>query len=235
MNHGKDAKIYANGVDLSPFLDSIDNSGTSDVAEVSTFGTVQKPYIAGFGDGTMSMEGFYDGSVSAAETALATALGNTAVITWYPAGDAVANYGFGMEADGTAKSVRATLDGASRITAAMQSSTGMEPVICLHAMGKEYSAVFTGTIFNFSAASTSGGSAYLQVISAVTTAALSIHQSQYASFSADDTELVAFTAVTGGRTAERKAITGAIKQYVRAYANITAGETVTFNIGIYRK
>lgn len=234
MFHGKNAKIYANGYDLTTYLDSVDSPGTNDVAEISTFNAVQKAYIAGLEDATLSMEGFWDGDASAAETALSTALGNTAIITWYPAGDTVTYRGFGMDADVTARSIRSTLDGASRISAAAQSSSGLEAIISLHTLGTEYSAAYTGTAYDYSAASTSGGSAYLQVVSATTTAAVSIRHSPYSSFSADDTELCAFTAVTGGRTAQRVAFTGTVKQYVRVYANITASETITFNTGINR-
>ena len=233
FTHGKNAKLYMNGYNLTGYLDSIDSAGTNDVAEVSTFGTVQKPYVAGLEDGTLSMEGFFDGDITAAETAIFSAMGNSAVISWYPAGDTLGYAGFGMDADATAHSIRATLDGASRITAAAQSSTGMEHMISLHPLSTVvYSAAFTGTAVNTGGDSTAGGSAYLQVTTSASTAVVSIRHSDD-NFGADDDELVAFTAASA-RTYERKTFTGAVKQYVRAYVEITASETITFNVGFNR-
>jgi len=124
------------------------------------------------------------------------------------------------------------LDNAARISAAVQSSTGQEAIVSLHAMGTEYTAAFTGTTYDFSAASTSGGSAYIQVVSAATTAIISIRHSSD-NFAADNDELVAFTAATG-RIAERVTFTGAVKQYVRVIGDITASESITFCVGIHR-
>jgi hypothetical protein len=234
FTHGKNAKIYMNGYDLSPYMDSIDSGGTDDVAEVSTFGTVQKPYVAGLEDGTISMEGFFDGDTSSAETAIAAAMGNSAVITWYPAGDTVGYAGYGMDADVTAHSVRATLDSAVRLAAAAQSSTGMEHVISLHAMGKEYSATITGTtVHDVTATSTSGGSAYIQVITADGTIAASIRHSTD-NFAASNDELVAFTAVAADRAYQRVTFTGDVRAYVRCIVAMTAGETCMYNIGFNR-
>jgi hypothetical protein len=53
-------------------------------------------------------------------------------------------------------------------------------------------------------------------------------------FVADDTELVAFTAVTGA-TSERKEFSGAVKRYVRAIATLAGGESITFQLGFNRK
>ena len=232
FTHGKDTKIYANGYILTDYLDSVDSSGTVDTAETTVFGKVQKQFIPGLKDATISMNGFHDGDSTAARTVFQNALASTAVITYWPKGDAVADYGYGAKGTDTAFNVTTTLDDAARITAAVQSSTGQEPLVSLHAMGTEYSAAFTGTAYNYSAAATSGGSAYLQVVSAAGTVTVSIRHSTD-NFAASNDELVAFTAVTA-RTTERVVFTGAVRQYVRADVSMTAGETITFNVGIYR-
>jgi hypothetical protein len=232
FTHGKDTKIYTNGYTLTEYLDSVDASGSVEVADTTTFNNIQRKFVAGLGDATISMQGFFDGDSTAVSTVFQSALASTAIVTYWPRGDTVPNYGFGYDGDQSAFNVSTTLDNAARVTAAVQSSNGQEPLISLHAMSAEYSAAFTGTTYNYSAASTSGGSAYMQVISAATTAIISIRHSSD-NFAADNDELVAFSAATG-RKAERVTFSGAVKQYVRVIGNITAGETITFNIGIYR-
>jgi len=126
-----------------------------------------------------------------------------------------------------------TKDDAARISAAAQTNTtGAESLVSLHAMGEKKDDNWTGTTVNNGAASTNGGSAYLQVTAATGTVEVSIRHSSD-NFDADDDELVAFTAVTG-RFSERKTFTGAVKQYVRGIATIGDGEKITFNIGIHR-
>jgi hypothetical protein len=133
----------------------------------------------------------------------------------------------------TAYSTTGTVDGACRISAAVQSSdTAAERVISLHELGAQAAENWTGSTLNSGAASAAGGSAYLHASAATGTIEVSIHHSND-NFAADDDELVAFTAVAG-EISQRVAFTGAVKQYIRGVATIGAAETITFQLGFHR-
>lgn len=231
--HGKNTEVFANGYALTQFLSQISGAGNVDTADVSTFGLSSKAYVLGKPDATLTAEGVYDGAANAVDVVLQAALGSESVEwTWYPGGDTYGNPGYAMQACNNQHTIMSTKDDAVRVSVAAQSNTALERVISLHALGAETSA-WTGTTLNNGAPTSEGGSAYLQVTAATGTIEVSIRHSTD-NFGADDTELVAFTAVTG-RTSERKTFTGTVKRYVRGVATIGGGETITFNLGIARK
>lgn len=233
FTHGKSTEVYANGYDLTSYLSRIEAAGSADVADVSTFGLSSKAYVAGLTDVTLSGDGIFDGATNAVDVVLQAALGSESVEwTWYPTGDTYGNAGYGILGINNAYATMSTKDDAVRISVGAQSIVGMERVLSLHALGAE-TADWEGATLNNGAASAAGGSAYLQVTAATGTIEVSIHHSTD-NFAADDTELVAFTAVAG-RTSQRVTFTGAVKQYVRGIATIAGGETITFNLGICRK
>lgn len=58
--HGKGTTCYFNSTDFSSYLQNIDMTKVSDVAETTTFGNDNKTYIAGEKDGTISLTGLFD-------------------------------------------------------------------------------------------------------------------------------------------------------------------------------
>ena len=233
FGHGKTVKVYANGYNLTSYLNTIETPRTADIAETSVFGLTAKTYLAGLTDATWSAEGFFDGGAAAVDAILNAALAaEYSELVWYPQGDTFEYYGYGMAAINNAYNVLATLDNAVRIVAGGQSVVGRERGISLHALGAEASA-WTGSTNDYGAASSDGGSVYLNVTAVTGTIEVSIRHSDD-DFSADDDELVAFTAVTA-LGSERKTFTGAVKQYVRGIAAIGGGESITFNLLFCRK
>jgi hypothetical protein len=232
FSHGKSTTVYVNGYDLSPYLQGVDANMSAETADVSTFGLTHKAFIAGLKDATISAEGFWTGTAAQADVILRTALGGTARWTWWPAGDTLGGRGYGADTLVNAWNCMATVDDAARITAAAQASGyGAESLISLRALAAATTS-WTGTAVNNGASSANGGSAYLQVTAATGTIEISIRHSSD-NFAADDSELVAFTAVTG-ITSERKTFAGTVKQYVRGIATLAGGESITFNLGIHR-
>jgi hypothetical protein len=231
---GKNTKVFFNEFNFTPYFDNVSVPMNVDTAETSTFGSDSKKFIPGLKDATLSAEGFYDGSADAIDEELSAALA-VADKLWsvYQNGDSAGSFGYAMKAIETAHSVVSTIDNACRVSVAAQSDgTAAERVVSLHAHGAQADSNWTGSAINNGAASAAGGSAYLHVTAATGTIEVSIRHSSD-NFVADDTELVAFTNVTGP-TAERKTFSGTVKQYVRGVATIAGGETITFQLGLYR-
>jgi hypothetical protein len=121
FTHGKNAVFYLGGItaahSITAYCDSIDCNLTDDVAEVSVFGTVQKPYVAGLRDGTISLSGPW---CSAAETIIAATRGVSAEFNYGPTGSASTTVRWAGSAICTSYSVRTDLSGAGRFDATLQ-------------------------------------------------------------------------------------------------------------------
>lgn len=234
FGHGKNTKVYANGYDLGDYLSNISTPGTADVVETSVFNSSAKTYISGHKDATLSAEGFFDGDADAVDEAFNTALGSTDnVWTWYPQGDSIGSYGYGMETIKNSYEITSPIDGVVSVTAEGQSHVGRDRIVSLHAMSQESSSSGSASSVDNTSATTEGGIGYLQVeaVSGGTLAATVQHSSAGSTWS----ELISFTGTTG-RTAERKTATGEVKRYVRAAWELSSSSaTATFNIGFRRK
>ena len=64
--HGKNARVYLNGVDISNYQTQTDGARTLDTADKSAFGDTDKSYLTGLEAGTMKLTGFWDDDASAA-------------------------------------------------------------------------------------------------------------------------------------------------------------------------
>jgi len=231
FGHGKNTKVYANGYDLTGYLDSIDQSGNVDTVETTTFSATAKTYItSAIKAGSIQGEGFYDGAANAVDEILSVALGASGQIwVWYSQGDAVGNSGYGMSAINAAYNTKGSISGACRSAVTAQSNTGIERILSLHALASE-SASGQGSSVDNGAASSNGGSAYIECTSATGTLACTIGHSTDGSIW---TTLATFTNITAPNKAERIAFSGTVNRYVRANWTITGGP-FTFNIGFYR-
>lgn len=229
--HSKNARVYVRGYDLTRYLNSIDSPATVDTAEVTTFSTETTPYknyVAGNADATLSAEGFFDGSTNAVDEVLSEALGDTGGIwTWYPGNDTRGRIGYGFNALSNAYNVRSTIDDACRITAGAQSKTARERLVSLHALQERTSSGGETAIDN-GAATTGGGVAYIHVTEVGSTLSAFV---QHSTSGSTWDNLITFSATTE-RTAERIAVTGTVKDHVRAAWETTGA---TFHIGFGRK
>lgn len=235
VGHGKNAKVFINGYNLTSYFDRFDCNLTADVAETTTFGDTSKTYLAGKRDGDLSLEGLYDGASSAVDQVLVTAIASAYTnISVYPQNDTVGNVGVGLAAIESNYTTRETLDGAVRISAAFKSNVAVERLTSIFS-ATQTNTNTSSTGFNYTSTTTCGGSAYLHVTeitnsSATITVEHSSNNSTWAT-------LATFTALTSAATitSQRVEITAGttIYPYTRvAYAGITG--TITFQVGLYR-
>jgi len=64
--HGKDTVVFWNSNNYSTYFSSVDINSTADIAESTTFGNVNKTYVTGERDGTISLSGFWDATADGA-------------------------------------------------------------------------------------------------------------------------------------------------------------------------
>lgn len=237
VSHGRAATIFANGFNLSTYLNTVTLTGTADSAETSTFGTTSKSYIPGLLDGTLSLGGFYDGATNADVDIINAALGNTtfADVTHFPQGDTFGNDGWGFSAFSTSLAMDTNLGGAAAISADLQSSVGAELLYSLHALGAETTATNSISVDN-TASSATGGVGYLHV-TAFTGTDLTI-KVQHSTDDAIWVDLLTFTAVAAANAHQRvrtAALTTTVNRYTRSIWATSGGfTTCTFVVGFGR-
>lgn len=228
--HGKQSKIFVNGHHVSGDFDSFDLQISVDMADKTAFQDTQKSYANGLTSATLSLDGLFDDSATAADKYLTDAISGTGEAIWcvFPEGDAITKSGYGISGVENSHQVMATKDDMAKIAAACQSSYGAERIVSLLPLSTK-TASGNGTVNNNLAASTLGGSAYIQAAAATGSVEVKIEHSADNSTWAD---LVSFTAVTAA--AERKEIAGTINQYTRVTYTLDGGESITMQVSIHR-
>lgn len=237
VKHGKDARVYVNGYDLSGYFNQFGISGKADAVETTTFGAIAKSYIAGQKDATVSAEGIFDGATGAVDQVLSQALGsNSSIWTYWPQGEtAVGDDGYGCDAIETTYEVTSPVDGVVAVSAEAQSKTGPERVDSLHPLATR-TATGNGSSHDNGAATSNGGVAYLHVTAASGTSPSLTVNVQHSTDNATWVDLITFTAVTAGNQAQRVAVSGTVNRYVRATWTISGtSPSFTFSASFGRK
>jgi hypothetical protein len=223
--HGKGGAVLWAATDLSAYLNNVDAAATADTAEVTTFGSSAKSYVAGTKDATLSLSGFFDGSVGAVDEVL-----STAAVTTAPAGaGAIGNRAQLANVVHTGYTVTAPVGDAVSISAEAQVTGGLASGIVLADL---VARTATGnTTANDNAASSSGGAvAHLHLV-AFTGTDITIKVQE----SADNSswvDLITFAQLTA-EGSERATAAGTVARYLRV--NIAGTfTTATFAVAIAR-
>jgi hypothetical protein len=212
---GKSAKVFLNGYDLTTYFNKASASESQALYDSSTFGSDYRQFLAGFSDGTITLEGFFDGEDGAVDEVLEGAIGAAAdgLVLLFPAGDAVGKRGRGALTIESAYATTAPVDGIVGITASLQSDQGLDPVLSLHALAAETSDDDGASVDN-AAASTNGGAGYVMGTDFDgTDITVKIQHSDDDSTYVD---LITFTAIDAANAYERMTVTGTVNEYLRA-------------------
>lgn len=233
--HGKSIFVMMNGYNITGYLNKIEAPYTADTAETSVFGLDNKTYLPGMKDATLSAEGLFDGDADAVDQLLNSVLagansGNN--LMWIPQGNTAGNIGYGLNMIQTAYNVMGTKDDAVKISMAGHSNVGRERLELITALAT-VSVDGSSTANDDTAATTNGGTAYLQVTAASGYTGNVAIKLEHSSDNATWADLAVFTNVTG-RTHERVVITGTINRYVRATYEFNGGQA-TFAVALCRK
>jgi hypothetical protein len=229
--HGKKSKVFVNGHHVSKDFDSFDIQISVDMANKSAFQDTQKSYANGMMSTSLSLDGLFDDSATAADKYLTDAMAGTGAAIWclFPDGDELTKSGYGISGVENTHNVMSTKDDMAKIAVACQSSFGAERVLSLLPLSTK-STTGNGTANNNLSATTLGGSAYIQATAVTGSVAVKIeHSTDNVSW----VDLVTFTAVTAA-IAERKAIAGTINQYTRVTYTLDGGESITLQVSLHR-
>lgn len=241
FSHGKDARVFFGGYDLTSFLSEATSSASADLAEASPFGSTYKSFVGGKLDAQLSASGFFDGAAAAVDAVLAAALDSSfREMTHLPAGGARGARGRSMTGVQTTYEVTTPADGVAAVSMEAQSNVGVEPVFVTHPLGAETASGNDPTGVDGGAQSTGGWAAYLHVTGVAGTATPTLTAKVQ-----DSADNSVFADVAGGAFAARTAIgseriasaAGAtLRRHVRTAWTISGtSPSVTFAVLVNRK
>lgn len=233
--HGKKAKVYVTGLDISSFLKSASSGGDQDLADASGLGDNDKTFLVGLQSGKASLDGMYSakgkeaGEASQITDVLEAAFGVGPInITHLPQGD-----GFGTRANmlmGNQSSVEISTPYTDlvKISGDVQSNVGFNVGFTLHE-NKQEAAGGNGEPIDNGAAiikTEHGGMGMLQVfaVEAGKTATVKI---QHSADNVTFVDLITFGAVTAGEKAEAVVLPQSteVKRYIRVLWTATGKAT----------
>ena len=241
FKHGKAAKLYANGWDLSAYLTKVGTVGKADVAEVSVLGTTDKSYLNGMMEGNLSADGFYSDGPNEVASVFGSAFSGTAptcLFTHLPQGDTFGGVARGMPGAMSDFTIDSDTGGAGAVTIAATSTLGLRTGRILHPLGQE-SAPGNGTALDNGAtlgATAAGLDSYLHVTQS--SGGTLVVKVQHSTNNTDWTDLVTHTAVTASHKSEELSSlvavpAGTVNRYLRTLWTLSAG-TATFFHSIAR-
>lgn len=235
------AFLLVDGASILPRTGSITSKVTATMDDVTPLGVeYSEAAYGGLKTGEFTHAGFYDDATNSTNDAFNEQNGVSRVVCAGLEGNTIGKALTGMGgAYQSAYERVATKGQIHRANGSFTVSGDVDEGVILHALGAETAAGDTqdDSVDN-GASSANGGAGYLQVsaltLGGYTNVAVKIQGS------ADDTtytDLVSFTAVTAAPDAERKTVTGTVKQYLAASWSFTgsgSSPSATFMVGFAR-
>jgi hypothetical protein len=235
FSHGRLAKLYVNGYDLTSYFKGVKAEGNLDPAESSALGDSSKKFIAGLQGGQISGDGMHDETAGAITPVLTAAISTEdSEVTYFQNGDTIGTQGHGIQGEETSLKLDSPVDDVVACAFEAQSDKGLERVVSLRAAATTQTAGTTNSAgVDNSVGSSAGASGYLHVFAygGAGTVAVKVQDST------DDstyTDLLTFTNVTANGVSERQYVAGTVKRYLRAQIIKTGAGTVTASVSASR-
>lgn len=201
--HGKDTKVLIGTLDASPYFTGYDSDGSVESAETTTFGAQRKTRMAGQGDGSASLQGLWDGSVSAIDERLSAALGIDTILTAGRTGlDAIGARAELLKALTANYQRTSPVGGVCTISASLEGNGGLDNGVCLHPLGAE-TATGNSASHDHGAATSNGGVAHLHVTAKAGTAPTLAVKVQHSADDAVWVDLATFATLNDALGVER--------------------------------
>lgn len=217
FKHGKALRAAHGKMRLSAAISSTDVEDTADTDEVTVVEDTSKVFVVGVPGLEASAEGFLDSSGAAGSDYqhLKDEFGAEAgqPVTWGFLGLDVGAPTVLSVPLNTGLSISGSRDAAVGFSLSMQGSGGTDYGVALHD-GQE-TASGNAASHDAGAASGNGGVGHLHVVAADGTSPTADVVIQHSADGSTWVDLVTFTQATG-RTAERKAVSGTVEQFLRA-------------------
>lgn len=233
--HGRNFRMLVDQFNLSPYFNSAGIQLSCKLDETQTFGqNWKRREVPGNVDGSVSLSGFFETGVGAADERLRAALADSDgnIFTMAPNGLAVGALVELGQMVGASYQVTSETNGPNTSSAEFQADNGLELGVALHDLTAE-TAIGDYATVDESAATSNGGVGHLHV-----TAFTGTNATFKIQHSVDDAvwvDLIAFTQVTAVG-AQRVEVAGTVNRYVRGQISAaTALTTTTFSIAFARR
>lgn len=243
--HGKKAKVYVSGIDISSYLKSASSGGSHDLADSSGLGNEDKEFLLGMQEGKLSIDGMYSIRTKAEEEALApsqianvleAAFGTSPIVAGHmPQGDAFGSKCLIIPGAQSSVEISTPYSDVGKIAGELTSNMGISSGVVLKPLAVA-AATGEGEKLDLGAAPVKtehGGVGMLQVGKFET--GNIVVKIQHSPDNVTFTDLITFTAVTASEKAEAIALpsTTEVKRYVRAIWTHAAGNA-TFHVAFAR-
>jgi hypothetical protein len=228
--HGKTTAVFFDEYNLSAYLNAASVTKQAQAVRTTVFGLDDHTYAAGLEEGSVSFGGLYDGSASAVDEVLNTALNGTSVVSVsWPGADTIGQAAAMLQAKEASYQIRVVNNDMVRITGNATADTGARFGIVLKDHAAETSPGNFSSVDN--SASTANGAVGQLHVTAFTGTNATIKITD----STDDavfSDLITFTTVTDV-TSERGTVAGTVNRYARVELTGTF-TTITFIVSFVR-
>lgn len=231
--HGKNVAVNLGANNLTPYFNSMSQNRTVGTAETTAFGSADRTYVVGMKEGTVSLEGMFDGTASAVDEILAGLMGSAtgSTLSVLHGGTTVGRTCVMLVPNETSYEVSSPVDEIVATSAEFQANNEIESGVVL-AGNLVVSTTSTGSAVDNAASTTNGGVAHLHVV-ANTRNGTTVAKVQHSADNSTWADLVTFATIsTATQTSERSVVsTGTtVNRYLRALvtpAGSTGSLTVT--------
>lgn len=233
--HGKNSAFLHGAYRLSPWINSVKTTQTTQAADTSHFESNSKTYIVGQNDGTITFAGLYDGTTGAINDVMSAAIQSGVVtpVTFTPEGVSVGAAAVLALSESTTYDIENKVSDVEAINGTVQVTGGITPGVLL----SDASDISASTDFDsvdLGAGSTLGARSFLHVI----TNTSDDDFDAVVQHSTDNTvwvDLITFTTVpTVTTSSEYLSVTGAVNRYVRLHTTLSGSDGVTAIVGFAR-
>ena len=239
--HGKSACVIVDAYDLSAYFNDVSWSQEVSADETTGFGSSDKTYIVGLGDGKISASGLFDGTATVGSDArMDAALGAStdSLLLTGPSGNSLGARVKIAAGVATNYEVSEKVTDVVETKAEFQADGGIDSGIILAAARSVATATTTNETSQDNAASTAnGGVAHLHV-TANATSSTTIVKVQHSSNNSTWVDLVTFTTVaTTVLTSERVAVAAGttVNRYIRATSTTAGTGAVVYTVAFARR
>jgi hypothetical protein len=242
FNHSKNTRVYANNFGLSSAFSSVTFDHSVDIAEVTTFDDSDRTYIPGVRDGSLSMDGYHDGSTAETDRKLqALAGGNAVVATIGMPDDSAGSRAMLINGRVTNWTVTSPAGDVVKANVSVGFSSQAWSGVWLSSRATRATATTGATVtLPGSSASTRGAIAHLHVFTNTTSATTAVEFSGNIQDSSNGSvwaDLINFTNVSSTSTTgthERATVTGTVYDRARFRADVQGSTSVEYACALAR-
>lgn len=243
FRHGKNTIILFDKFDLSTYFNSVSTTAMAEAVETTTFGSANKTYAIGQKDGSISLEGLFEGSTDTVDEVLAAAVASAdkKIITVGSEGAGLGRKAKLLNTDETSYEISSAVADMVTISAEAQASGtvgGIDGGVLLAAQQAVTATAQNATVDNL-ASTANGGVGHLHVTGNTRDGAATI-KIQHSANNSTFADLVVFTDTTNSTTTSERIEVAAgttVNRYVRVNISSLGGSTgsLTITVGFARR